>query len=334
EMTVERVVTASGECHVTGVGYRPDGRVEHEGVPLREGPLWTEVVWVLGGGALASNAALRRDADGRWSADGDPTDIAFVVAERKLGRAEPPSEGLSRIGEIPFTSERRMMTALYPDPQARGGTLVVSKGAPDALLARCTGIQVGDEVAPLDEGWRERVLADVDRLSAQAYRVIAVAYRRHPPGAGPPPADASVERDLVYAGTVGIIDPPRPEAAEAIRQARRAGIRVLMITGDLPRTAGRIAADLGLVEPGAPVLTGAELNRLEGSDLVEAVRRTSVYARVAPADKLAIVDALQADGAVVAMTGDGVNDAPALRSADIGVAMGRTGTEVTKEAAD
>src|SRR5690606_11747174 len=211
EMTVERVVTASGECHVTGVGYRPDGRVEHEGVPLREGPLWTEVVWVLGGGALASNAALRRDADGRWSADGDPTDIAFVVAERKLGRAEPPSEGLSRIGEIPFTSERRMMTALYPDPQARGGTLVVSKGAPDALLARCTGIQVGDEVAPLDEGWRERVLADVDRLSAQAYRVIAVAYRRHPPGAGPPPADASVERDLVYAGTVGIIDPPRPD---------------------------------------------------------------------------------------------------------------------------
>ncbi|MFS8520241.1 MAG: cation-translocating P-type ATPase [Micromonosporaceae bacterium] len=334
EMTVERVVTASGECRVTGVGYRPDGHLEHDGAPLGEGPLRTEAAWVLGAGALASNAALHRDADGRWSGDGDPTDVAFVVAERKLEIRERPGGRLRRVGEIPFTSERRMMTALYEDAQDPGATLVVSKGAPDALLARCTGIRVGDRVAPLDERWRERVLADVDRLSAQAYRVIAVAYRRQPPDAGPVAADASVERDLVYAGTVGIIDPPRPEAAEAIRQARRAGIRIIMITGDLPRTAGRIAADLGLVEPGAPVLTGAELSRLEGADLVEAVRRTSVYARVAPADKLAIVDALQAGGAVVAMTGDGVNDAPALRSADIGVAMGRTGTEVTKEAAD
>ena len=188
------------------------------------------------------------------------------------------------------------------------------------------------EVVALDDAWRERILADVDALSDAALRTLAVAYRPLEPGEEAA-ADESLERDLIFVGTVGIIDPPREEAAVAIREAHRAGIRVVMITGDHPRTAARIAADLGIVEAGATALTGLELDALDDAAFAEAVRTTSVYARVAPAHKLRIVDALQADGHIVAMTGDGVNDAPALKSADIGVAMGVTGTEVTKQAA-
>jgi magnesium-transporting ATPase (P-type) len=334
EMTVERVVTPSGECRVTGVGYRPDGRVEHDGTELAEGPLWSEVARVLSGGSLASNALLRREADGEWIADGDPTEVAFLVAERKFGTTECRQQRFTRVGEVPFTSERRMMSTLEADVDHPGEVAVVSKGAPDTLLARCTHQQVGDAAVPLDDERRARVLADVDRLSGDAYRVLAVAYRRLAEGAAARQPDGPVEQGLTYVGLVGIIDPPRPEVAEAIRQAHQAGVRVIMITGDLPRTAARIATDLGLVGPDGTVLTGPDLSRLDGLGLTAAVRRTSVYARVAPGHKLAIVDALQADGAVVAMTGDGVNDAPALKSADIGVAMGRTGTEVSKEAAD
>lgn len=334
EMTVERVVSASGECRVTGVGFRPDGRVEHHGTALTGGPLWSEVVSVLSGGSLASNAVLRQRPDGEWTADGDPTELAFLVAERKLGTTGCRRQRFTRVGEVPFTSERRMMSTLQADAEHPGTVAVVSKGAPDTLLDRCTHQQVGDAVVPLDDQRRARVLAEVDRLAGEAYRVLAVGYRRLDGGEPPAQPDGSVEQGLTLAGLVGIIDPPRPEVAGAIGRAHRAGVRIIMITGDLPRTAARIATDLRLAPPGAPVLTGADLGRLDGPALAAAVRRTPVYARVAPGQKLAIVDALQADGAVVAMTGDGVNDAPALRSADIGVAMGRTGTEVTKEAAD
>ncbi|MCD6043678.1 MAG: ATPase, type, partial [Burkholderiales bacterium] len=179
---------------------------------------------------------------------------------------------------------------------------------------------------------RKRILADIDSFSDEALRTLAVAYRPLEPGEEPELGER-LERALVFAGTVGIIDPPRAEAAEAIREAQRAGIRIIMITGDHPRTAARIAADLGIVPPGAAALTGREIDKLDEAGFAAAVRRTSVYARVAPAHKLRIVDALQADGHIVAMTGDGVNDAPALKSADIGVAMGVTGTEVTKQAA-
>ena len=187
-------------------------------------------------------------------------------------------------------------------------------------------------MVPFDDALRARALADVNALSDEALRTLAVAYR--PLAAGEDPqATETLERELIFVGTVGIIDPPREEAGRAIREARRAGIRVMMITGDHPRTAARIAAELGIVEPGAQALTGADLDALDAAGFAAAVRQTSVYARVAPVHKLRIVDALQADGNVVAMTGDGVNDAPALKSADIGVAMGITGTDVTKEAA-
>jgi P-type Ca2+ transporter type 2C len=200
------------------------------------------------------------------------------------------------------------------------------------LLGRCTTERAAGEVRPLTDARRRDVLAAVDRL-ANALRTLAVAYRPLD-GDERAPADESLERELVYLGLVGIIDPPRPEARTAIAEAHAAGIRVLMITGDHPRTAVRIAGDLGIVPPGARVLTGADLEATRDEELQAAVREVSVYARVAPEHKLRIVDALQANDEIVAMTGDGVNDAPALKAADIGVAMGITGTDVTKEAAD
>jgi P-type Ca2+ transporter type 2C len=201
------------------------------------------------------------------------------------------------------------------------------------LLSRCTAERAAGEVRPLTDTRRGEVLAAVDRLGGLALRTLAVAYRPLEDRERAR-ADESLEQELVYLGLVGIIDPPRPEARTAIVEARAAGIRVLMITGDHPRTAVRIAGDLGIVEPGARVLTGAELDAASDEELKAIVREVSVYARVAPEHKLRIVDALQANDRIVAMTGDGVNDAPALKAADIGVAMGITGTEVTKEAAD
>ena len=332
EMTIERVMTASGETRVTGVGYVPEGRVEHEGADLAAGPLREENVVVLSGGSLAGNADLRHGAGGGWEIHGDPTEAAFLVAERKLGVTDRRERRFERIGEIPFTSERKMMSTIEIDHEHGDEVVVITKGAPDVLLERCSRVRVGMDLVDLDDGWRARILADVDTLSDAALRTLAVAYR--PLGAGEDRQTAeSLERDLAFVGTVGIIDPPREEAAVAIKEAHRAGIRVIMITGDHPRTAARIAADLGIVKAGAAALTGSELDALDDAGFAEAVRKTSVYARVSPAHKLRIVDALQADGNIVAMTGDGVNDAPALKAADIGIAMGVTGTEVTKEAA-
>ena len=332
EMTIERVVTASGTTRMTGVGYAPDGCVEHEGAALVPGPLRDEQIVVLSGGSLAGNADLRKGAAGEWEIQGDPTEAAFLVAEHKLGVTERRKQRFERIGEIPFTSERKIMSSIERDHEHGEQVVVITKGAPDVLLSRCTRAREGLEIVELDAALRARILADVDVLSDAALRTLAVAYRLLDPDEGPETGE-SLEHDLIFVGTVGMIDPPRVEAAVAILEARRAGIRVVMITGDHPRTAARIAADLGIVAPGATALTGLNLDALDDAGLKEAVGKTSVYARVSPAHKLRIVDALQADGNIVAMTGDGVNDAPALKAADIGIAMGLTGTEVTKEAA-
>ena len=335
EMTIERVMTASGDTHVSGVGYAPEGKVEHAGAALAAGALRDETIVVLSGGSLAGNADLRQTEGGEWEIHGDPTEAAFLVAERKLGVTQRRERRFERVGEIPFTSERKLMTTIERDHEHGDALVAITKGAPDVLLGRCTRARVGMEIVPLDETLRARLLADVDTLTDAALRTLAVAYRpllQDEAGEAPAAAEA-LERDLIFVGTVGMIDPPREEAAVAIREARRAGIRVVMITGDHPKTAARIAADLGIVDAGAPALAGAEIDALDAAAFAEAVRKTSVYARVAPAHKLRIVDALQADGNIVAMTGDGVNDAPALKAADIGIAMGVTGTEVTKEAA-
>ena len=332
EMTIVTVVTPSSQIEVTGTGYRPQGGVMVDGRPLEDPVLLDEVRFVLGGGSLANDAVLREE-DGIWTIQGDPTEAAFLVAEAKIGLTEERRGRFERVGEIPFTSERKLMTTFQSDARREGRVGIVTKGAPDVLLSACTHERVAGEVIPLTPQRQAAVLADVDRLADNALRTLGVAYRALP-DIDPPEADESVERELVYVGMVGIIDPPRDEARDAIAEAQDAGVRVLMITGDHPRTAQRIAGDLGIAHPGARVLTGAEIDQLDAQQLKDAVRETSVYARVAPEHKLRIVDALQADDRIVAMTGDGVNDSPALKSADIGVAMGLTGTEVTKEAAD
>jgi Ca2+-transporting ATPase len=332
EMTIQRVISASGVARVTGVGYTPEGRVEPEQDTADKERLHAEDIVLLSGGTLASNADLRRNAKGEWEIHGDPTEAAFLVAERKLGVAERRERRFERLAEIPFTSLRKMMSIVAVDREHGGERVIISKGAPDVLLKRCTRVREGMDVIDIDDPRRERILADVDALTDDALRALAVAYRPLAPDEDPGAGEA-LERDLIFVGTAGIIDPPREEAAVAIEEAHRAGIRIIMITGDHPRTAARIAADLGIIEHGAPVRTGLELDRLDDAAFGDAVRTTSVYARVAPQHKMRIVDALQADGHIVAMTGDGVNDAPALKSADIGVAMGVTGTEVTKEAA-
>jgi P-type Ca2+ transporter type 2C len=332
EMTIQEVVTASGGSQVTGVGYAPEGQVQHDGRELAAGPVHAEQIVVLSGGSLAGNAALRQE-NGQWLIAGDPTEAAFLVAERKLGAHERRARRFERVAEIPFSSDRKMMSSIERDHEHGDALVVVSKGAPDVLIERCTRVRVGLDVLPFDAAMRERAHAEVARLSSAALRTLAVAYRPLDPSEDPEQAPETLERDLIFVGTVGIIDPPRQEAGEAVREAHRAGIRVIMITGDHPRTAARIAGDLGLVEAGAPAMSGAELDALDPAGFAAAVRRVSVYARVAPAHKLRIVEALQAGGSVVAMTGDGVNDAPALKKADIGVAMGITGTEVSKEAA-
>ena len=379
EMTVQRVMTASGRTDITGVGYAPDGHAEQAGAEMSAetsagmsversakvsaeigaGPLpddlRKELQAVLSGGSLAGNAQLRQDDTGTWVIQGDPTEAAFLVAQRKLaGSKEVEPEGrprFERIGEIPFTSQRKMMSVLAVDHDDGDAHVLFTKGAPDVLLARCTHARRGEATVALDTALHTQVLADVTAMADDALRTLGVARRTLAPDAQVPAdahanaktntnakadgaaAAAALEQGLEYLGTVGIIDPPREEAAVAIAQARQAGIRVIMITGDHPRTAARIAADLGIVDAGAPVLTGIDLDKLSEAAFAAAVLQTSVFARVAPKHKLRIVRALQGRGDVVAMTGDGVNDAPALKAADIGVAMGVAGTEVAKGAA-
>jgi potassium/sodium efflux P-type ATPase len=339
EMTIVKVVTPSGEVDVTGSGYRPEGEIVTEGRPIDDPVLLDEIGLVLAGGSLANDSSLRHEGED-WMIQGDPTEAAFLVAEMKAGISEARKARFARVGEIPFSSERKLMTTLEIDAERDGRIDIISKGAPDVLLARCTHERVAGEVRELTGERRDEVLATIDRLADLALRTIAVAYRPLQALEPPPEVEESVEKDLIYLGLVGMIDPPRPEAKAAVIEAMEARVRTIMITGDHPRTAGRIAVDLGIVgDPGiggeeARVLTGREIDGLEDGELREALSQVSVYARVAPEHKLRIVHALQGEGNIVAMTGDGVNDAPALKSADIGVAMGMAGTDVTKEAAD
>ena len=333
EMTIQKIVTGSGEVDVTGSGYRPEGELLAAGRRLDDPVLLEEIRAVLTAGSL-SNDALLREEDGAWIIQGDPTEAAFLVAEAKVeGLGEERRGRFQRVGEVPFSPERKLMSTLQSDLVGELGLAVVTKGAPDALLERCVEERLGGEVRRLSEARRSTILATVERLGDLALRTLAVAYRPLP-AAEQPPQDELVERELVYLGLVGILDPPRPEAAAAIAGAHAAGLRVLMITGDHPHTAARIAADLGIAPAGTGILTGDQLEALDADARLAAVRDVCVYARVAPEHKLRIVDALHADGQIVAMTGDGVNDAPALKAADIGVAMGVAGTDVAKEAAD
>ena len=333
QMTLQRVVTASGESRFAGIGYAPVGAIEAaEGCVDDDDAHRAEHIVLLSGGSLAGNALLRETSDGLWEIQGDPTEAAFLVAEKKLGIDARRHARFERVSEMPFTSDRKMMSTIERDLEHDGNLVMVSKGAPDVLMQRCNRIRVGMEVLPFGAARRAQAMKDVERLSSEALRTLAVAYRPLTEREASAPEDVC-EQDLIFVGTVGIIDPPREEAALAIAEAREAGIRVVMITGDHPGTAAHIAAAVGIASTGEAALTGRDIDAMDERGLATAVRQTSVFARVAPIHKLRIVDALQADGHVVAMTGDGVNDAPALKAADIGIAMGITGTEVTKEAA-
>jgi Ca2+-transporting ATPase len=334
EMTVRVLVTASGRVRFEGSGYAPEGGVRREDGGAIEGPFRTEVVRALAAADRASNAVLQ-DHGGRWSVQGDPTEGALIVAALKAGLEEDVlAARFARIAEVPFSSERKLMSTIHTDAEQRDRLLALTKGAPDILLQRCTREQVGEQIVPLDPERRARIKAVVEELAAQALRTLGIAFRPLPSaGFDVEAVDEHVEEDLVFLGLIGMIDPPREEARDSIARTRSAGIRPLMITGDHPATAAVIAAELGIGD-GTRAITGAEIDELTDAELDRSVQEVSVYARVSPEHKLRIVRALQRGGAVVAMTGDGVNDAPSLRTADIGVAMGLTGTDVSKEAAD
>jgi Ca2+-transporting ATPase len=334
EMSVRVVVTASGQVRLGGTGYAPEGEVRREGGGAIEGPLRVEFIRTLAAADRANNAVLQ-EKDGRWSVQGNPTEGALIVAALKAGLAEDAlAARFARLAEVPFSSERKLMSTIHSDAQNRERVLALTKGAPDVLLARCTAEQVGEETRPLDAARRAEITKSNEALAGEALRTLAVAYRSLPANAFvAEDVDDRVEANLVFLGLIGMIDPPRAEAKDAVARTRSAGIRPTMITGDHPVTASVIARELGIVED-ARAVTGAAIDAMSDEALDRTVREASVYARVNPEHKLRIVQALQRNGAVVAMTGDGVNDAPALKTADIGVAMGITGTDVSKEAAD
>ncbi|MDN5557996.1 MAG: cation-translocating P-type ATPase [Ruaniaceae bacterium] len=330
EMTIREIVTASGSATFEGTGYNPAGGVQYEG---DAGLVAEETRRVLAAGALANNAQLDHDdATDTWSIQGDPTEAAFLVAQHKVGEALPAAvDAVDRVGEVPFDSNRKLMSVLG---EHNGTQRIITKGAPEVLIGRCVSEQIGEEIVELTEARREEWAQVVVRLSEQGYRTLGAAWREAEPE-HTAVFDEDDEHDLVFLGVAGIIDLPREESAGAIAQARAAGITVVMITGDHPVTARRIALDLGIMDRDDParVMTGEQVAELSDEELARRVPEVSVYARVSPEDKLRIIDALQANGETVSMTGDGVNDAPALKSADIGIAMGITGTEVTKQAA-
>jgi Ca2+-transporting ATPase len=334
EMTVRVVVTASGQVILGGTGYDPAGKVGRDGGDAIDGALRIELERALAVGDRASNAELQ-ERDGRWTVQGDPTEGALVVAARKAGLQDEALDlRFERVGEVPFSAERKLMTTIHRDAQRQERLLVFTKGAPDILLARCSQELVGENSRDLTAERRAEILQRNEEMAGAALRTLAVAFRSLPAGAFEcDEVDERVERDLVFAGLIGMIDPPREEANQAVARAKAAGIRPIIITGDHPKTAAVIAKELGITENDRAV-TGAELEKMPEEILKRTVQDVSVYARVNPEHKLRIVKALQRQGATVAMTGDGVNDAPALKTADIGVAMGITGTDVSKQAAD
>ncbi len=322
EMTTRRIYAAGATTDVTGSGYEPKGEFQRDGQPLQlAGPARE----LLQAALLASDAEIAFDEQyQRWRVKGDPTEGAMVVAAAKAGLERGELEARwPRVDEIPFTSETKRMTTLHRDGES---TLAFSKGAPEVLVASCSHVLTDSGPVPLSESEKQAVAAAAEQMAQDALRVLAVAKK-----SGASREDA--ERDMTLLGLIGMIDPPRPEASAAIAQCEQAGIKPVMITGDHPLTAQAIAREIGLLKTGR-VITGAELQELSDEALAEQIEDIDVYARVSPAHKLRVVTVLQQRGHIVAMTGDGVNDAPALKRADIGVAMGITGTDVSKEAAD
>jgi Ca2+-transporting ATPase len=324
---------------VSGEGFEPAGTISSHGIPadLRKNQTLRRLMQIA---VLCSNAQLVEEksqarkwrgngqAKSAWNVKGDPTEGALLVLAAKCGVSESSlKDTYKRVGEIPFDSERKRMSVVV---EHQAGRLVYTKGAPDVLLQLCSYILWENKVVPLTPSLRQQVLQMNEELAGMALRVLGAAYRECPPGEAD--ADSKLEQNLIFVGLMGMIDPPRKEVPQAIRTCRSAGIKTVMITGDHRATAEAIARRLGMVPEGGLIVDGAELSRMNDDELDSKVENIYVYARVSPEHKLRIVKALQRKGHVVAMTGDGVNDAPAIKSADIGIAMGQSGTDVAKEA--
>ena len=329
EMTVRKAFVAGKLYDVTGSGYEPKGEVtsKHE-----VGSTGKDGLQRFARAAILCSDALLMQENGLWVVKGDTTEGALLTLAEKVGvKQNEIRNSNARIGEVPFTSERKRLTTIHTDPG--GGVAAYVKGAPEIVVSFCTSFLENGKVRVLTENDKERILKLNESMALGALRVLAVAEKRF----HMPPTDfseKSIESGFTFLGLAGINDPPRPDAIEAVKAARAVGMRPIMITGDHKLTALAIAKEIGVYEEGDLVLTGEELDRYSESDLEENVEKVSVYARVSPSHKLRIVDAWKNKGKVVAMTGDGVNDAPALKRADIGIAMGITGTDVTKEASD
>jgi Ca2+-transporting ATPase len=330
-MTARTIFIDERKLHVSGLGYQPVGAFSQGSVEVTADN--DQVLQVAARIAILCNDAVLEEAAGKWIVRGDPTEGALLVMGRKAG-LDPALmvQEFPRVAEVPFSSERKRMTTVHQGP---AGTMACLKGAPETILSRCTRLFTGHGEKLLTEGDRQEIIDQAKQMAAGALRVLGLAHRELE--MIPESSLEEVEADLVWVGLVGLMDPPRPEAQEAIAKCRQAGIRVIMITGDHPDTALAISREIGLTSPNqhdTAVLSGADLNRMSDDDLLKALNQVLVFARAAPEHKLRIVNLLKVQSEVVAMTGDGVNDAPALKKADIGVAMGITGTEVTKETAD
>ncbi|MEH2388220.1 MAG: cation-translocating P-type ATPase [Nostoc sp.] len=351
KMVVQSVYTNNKTFRVTGEGYAPIGDFQLDGqkISLEESP---EILALSVACAVCNDSVLQKE-QGEWAILGDPTEGALLTLGGKAGiEKDQWNSKLPRVAEFPFSSERKRMSVIFQvqkvaslEAASRGVDpaiasllqsepyLMFTKGSPELILARSTQIHLGNHSTPLTEEQRQKILAENDQMASKGLRVLGFAYK---PLVQIPPerADETSEQSLVWLGLVGMLDAPRPEVRAAVQECRDAGIRPVMITGDHQLTARAIATDLGIAQEGDRVLTGQELQRMSDQELEQNVDLVSIYARVSPEHKLRIVQALQRRGRFVAMTGDGVNDAPALKQADIGIAMGITGTDVSKEASD
>jgi Ca2+-transporting ATPase len=331
EMTARNLYLDERLVHITGSGYEPLGNfhtADHEELSLTN-----PVLHAAARISMLCNDASLKENNGKWVLRGDPTEGALLTLGLKTGLDYSRMlQEYARVAEIPFDSERKRMSTLHQD---RSGFLMCLKGAPESLLPFCSRRLTSQGEKAFSENHYEAILAENSRLAGSAMRVLALAYRHL--AELPELIPASEETDLVWVGLVGMMDPPRPEAREAVSLCHRAGINIIMVTGDHPATAAAIGQDLGLRKKrgqSQAVITGSEIGQMSDAELSEALHRNNIFARVAPEHKLRLVEVLKNQGEIVAMTGDGVNDAPALKRADIGVAMGITGTEVTKETAD
>ncbi|MEG3895724.1 MULTISPECIES: cation-transporting P-type ATPase [unclassified Microcoleus] len=347
KMVVQLVSTGDCTVSVGGDGYAPIGDFtdRHTLTKINNLEEYPELESLLIACAVCNDAVLQHEQQ-EWKILGDPTEGALLCLAGKAGiYKEKQSQLLQRRAEFPFCSERKRMSVICEVPGHSGHSgfpsdkgqqqnyLMLTKGSPELTLERCKGIIIGDRVEPLTQEMRDRILAENNNMASAGLRVLGFAYKiwENVPPEG---SDETSEQEMVWLGLVSMLDAPRPEVREAVAKCRDAGIRVVMITGDHQLTAKAIAYDLGIAKEGDRVLTGQELEKLSQEELKQQVEQVSVYARVSPEHKLRIVQALQSWGKFVAMTGDGVNDAPALKQADIGIAMGITGTDVSKEASD